>query len=218
MRCEHYWREGVLLVEQGRPDPHRDTCLDCRREHEARQELIRAFTLIGANENGDPSWQSRVWRRIARDEEEAAEAGWRRWSWAGGALAAAGTLAVALPLLQTGEPRPRVETIAGATVVRGETTKVGDTIRIALRASQEVRVYHRERRVLRCTAAELGYSGCARDVAGLVAELKLELPGEYKLVIVLDGTAPAGDGTFDHDVAALLIEGRAYQVQSLRAL
>jgi len=38
---------GILLVECGDPDPHRDTCVVCRREHKAREELIRELPLVG---------------------------------------------------------------------------------------------------------------------------------------------------------------------------
>ena len=66
MRCEHYWREGILLVERGEPDPHRETCAVCRREHEIRAELVGAFPLVGPRSVGDPAWEARVWRRITR--------------------------------------------------------------------------------------------------------------------------------------------------------
>ena len=41
MTCERYWQDGVLLVEQGQRDPHRDDCADCRGAHAAREEMVR---------------------------------------------------------------------------------------------------------------------------------------------------------------------------------
>ena len=64
MSCEHYWREGILLAERDEPDPHRETCVVCRREHQLRAELVRALPLVGAMAAGDPAWKARVWRRI----------------------------------------------------------------------------------------------------------------------------------------------------------
>lgn len=214
MRCEQYWREGVLLVEQGRPDPHRDGCLDCRREHEARQELVRAFLLVGAGEPGDPDWQRHVWRMISRDAS--ARAPGHRWVWAGGALAAACVLAVVvLSRSGGGTPgagRPRVETIPSAVAKRSTSASVGDRVRISVLPSQEVRLYRAQKLVLRCSADAAPATGCARDEGGLVAELELELSGEYQILIVLEGTAKL-EGTFDRDAAALTSAGSTYQVQ-----
>lgn len=217
MRCERYWREGVLLVEQGQPDPHRDTCLDCRREHEARQELVRAFTLVGTNEPGDPSWQRHVWRRISL--EERAPAPWHRWLWAGGGLAAACVMAlVLLPVLRgdtAEEIRPRVETVRSEIKRRATSASAGDRVRIWALASQEVRIYRAETLLSHCSAKAVKPPGCVRDEAGLVAELELGLPGNYQILIVLEGGAEALDGTFDRDAAALTAAGSTFQVHPL---
>ena len=216
MRCDHYWRDGVLLVEQGHPDPHRDTCLDCRREHEARRELVRAFLLVGTDEPGDPDWQRHVWRKISR--EAPAGAPGHGWAWAGGAVAAACVLAViSLPHWRGDTPddrRPRVETIPSPVARRSTSASVGDRVRVSVRASQEVRIYRAERLVRRCAADVAPAAGCARDEGGLVAELELALPGEYQILIVLEGTAKL-EGTFDRDAAALASAGSTYQVQPL---
>ncbi|TMQ05953.1 MAG: hypothetical protein E6J91_39235, partial [Deltaproteobacteria bacterium] len=85
MTCDHYWRDGILLVESGEPDPHRDTCVVCRREHQGREELVRALPLVGGTTTGDPNWEARVWSRIARLEPPRGPRWWRL----GGGLAAA---------------------------------------------------------------------------------------------------------------------------------
>jgi len=214
MRCEHYWRDGVLLVEQGHPDPHRDNCLDCRREHEARQELVRAFLLVGANDPGEPDWQRHVWRRISR--EASTRAPGHGWAWASGALVAASVLAVIVLSRSDGDTpgdgRPRVETIPSAVAKRSTSASVGDRVRVSVLPTQEVRLYRAEKLVLRCAADAAPAAGCTRDEGGLVAELELALPGEYQILIVLEGTARL-EGTFDRDAAALTSAGSTYQVQ-----
>jgi len=90
MTCEHYWRDGILLVERGERDPHRETCDDCRRAHLLREQLIRGLPEVGARATGDPHWQSRVWSRIAREETARA----RRSYWLSGGVAAACALVV----------------------------------------------------------------------------------------------------------------------------
>lgn len=87
MKCEHYWRDGLLRVEQGEQDPHRDACVDCRRAHAQRDQLVRALSGVGATSAGAPDWQAQVWIRIAR--EEAARARHSYWLAAGLAAACA---------------------------------------------------------------------------------------------------------------------------------
>jgi hypothetical protein len=206
-----------LLVEQGQPDPHRDTCLDCRREHEARQEMVRAFSLVGTNEPGDPSWQRHVWRRISL--EERSRAPWYRWLWAGGGLAAACVMVlVLLPVVRRGQPdklRPHVETIPSEIKRRATSASVGDRLRVSVLPSQEVRIYRDENLVRRCSEKVVKPPGCVRDEAGLVAELELDRQGKYQILIVLEGGAEKLDGTFDRDVAALTAAGSTWQVQQL---
>ena len=66
MSCEHYWRDGVLLVERGEPDPHRETCIECRRAHEAREQLVRALPGVFGSAAGDADCQMRGCSRNAR--------------------------------------------------------------------------------------------------------------------------------------------------------
>lgn len=214
MTCERYWREGILLVEQGRPDPHRETCLDCRREHEARRELVRAFALVGASAGRDPRWQARVWRQIANDE--APQRTWGPWA---GALAAAAALLLFVwtqgLLARDTAPgeaadRPRYEIIPSKTVVRSGSLSLGDRVRFSVGVGHEARIYRAEALVLRCTAAA---PGCARSGHGLTAELTFDRPGDYKLISIPAGLAePAG--TLDADLAAITTAGGAYQILS----
>ncbi|HWO26609.1 MAG TPA: hypothetical protein VNO30_48100 [Kofleriaceae bacterium] len=211
MRCERYWKDGVLLVEQGRPDPHRDECLDCRREHEARGELVRAFELVGAR-GGNPRWQSNVLRAI----EEKPSAPWYAWA---GALAAACLVAVvAVPRLRGGEPadteRPRIEIVPSEIAMRSTAAGIGDRVRVRVRATDEARIYRGDRLLLRCTADTPKTAECAREDGGLRAEHVLALPGEYRLVIMPAGIAePAG--SFDRDLAAITAGGSSYEMREL---
>src|SRR5687768_11958929 len=87
MTCDRYWRDGVLLAERGEPDPHLATCLECRRAHEGREELLQALPLVAA-EPGPPHWEARVWRAIAQESPRRVP----RWWGVTGAVAAACTL------------------------------------------------------------------------------------------------------------------------------
>src|ERR1051326_8393051 len=144
MTCERYWRDGILQVERGEHDPHRDTCVDCRRNHAARAELVRALPRVGATHSGDPGWQVNVWSRIAREETRRA----RRSYWLGGGLAAACALAAAWLLvvrhdaggeLAVRSPaigvlpadRPRVVIVSGTLAMRSTSARVGDRVRIS---------------------------------------------------------------------------------------
>lgn len=212
MRCEHYWRDGVLLVEQGRPDPHRDECLDCRRAHEARCELVRAFEHVGAH-GGNPRWQAAVWRGI--EERPRSPLVWA------GALAAACALALlVVPRLRGGggEPaggdRPQVEIVPSEIAMRSTAAGIGDRIRIRIRAADEVRIYRGERLILRCTAEAATTVECGRDGDRLRAEHVLALPGDYRLVILPTGAA-APAGSFDRDLAAITASGGSYDLREL---
>jgi hypothetical protein len=213
MSCERYWREGVLLVEQNRPDPHRDSCLDCRRQHDARGELVRAFELVGAH-GGDPRWQVRVWQQIKR-EGRRPSMGWLSWA---GAFATACVLIalVVRPRLGgdggPGDEPPRVEIVKSKIEVRRlASAGVGDGARIRLRAAEEARIYHADLLLLRCSEAMVGSAapvpGCARDGDGVRVELVLTRPGDYQVVILPVGSAEP-KGSLDRDLAALAVGGR----------
>jgi hypothetical protein len=216
MRCERYWRDGVLLVEQGRPDPHRDECLDCRREHEARGELVRAIGTVSAR-RGDPRWQARVWRRIA-ELDAPRHPTWIPWA---GALAAAAVL-VLIVWTQAGphgagggEREPGFEIIPSELAMRSTSAGIGDRVRIRVRATQEARIYRAEKLLLRCTApAAAATPGCSRDGGDVLAEFALALPGDYQLVI-----APAGigepAGSLEADMAAITAAHGKFQVREL---
>ena len=217
MRCEHYWREGVLLVERGRPDPHRENCLDCRREHEARGELVRAFALVGAH-GGDPRWQARVWKRI--DGEDARPRTWVPWTTA---LAAAAALVVFVSTRRDGpddpddevvhDVQPRIEIVPSEIARRSTSAGIGDRVRIWVRANQEARIYRAEKLIVRCAPATTSTPGCSRDGGGVKAEHTLAFPGDYQLVIAPAGEAPAG--SLDGDLAAITASGGTYQLRAL---
>jgi hypothetical protein len=222
MICERYWQQGILEVERGVHDPHRDTCHDCRRAHAARVELIEAMPHVGATRSGDPNWQVRVWSRIAHEETKRA----RRSYWLGGGLAAACALAVVWLLAVHRDPgsppwqvaaassdRPSIEIISGTLAQRSTSARVGDRVRISVPHGGEVRIYRADRLMLRCPAWQRS-AGCTLDRAGLVAELELATPGEYQLVMILSLTAEPV-GTLDGDLAAVVSLGGYYRVTEL---
>jgi hypothetical protein len=214
MSCEHYWRDGVLLAERGAEDPHRDTCIECRRAHEARDQLVQSMPAVGQTTPGDPAWQMRVWSRIARQEASRA----RRSYWVGGGLvavaAAAAVLVWLVPLRGGGDAdRPRIEFVSGKAAMRSTSARVGDKVKISVGRGQEVRVYRAERLLLRCPARAVS-PGCASDAHGLVAEAELATAGEYQLVVIPSATAPP-IGTLDRDLAAVVSAGGDYKVTEL---
>jgi len=219
MMCERYWRDGILLVEQGQRDPHRDACADCRKAHAARDELIRALPSLGAGRTGDPGWQLKVWSRIARHEAQRA----RRSFWiGGGATAVCAAAAIWLLLFRGPTPtqiaahdgalvaasdtgRPQVVIVSGPLTKRSTSARVGDTVRISVAGDGEVRVYRANLLVLRCPAHETG-PGCTPDRLGLVAEAVLATAGDYQLMILPTRTAQTV-GTLDKDLAAVVNAG-----------
>jgi hypothetical protein len=218
MRCEHYWREGILLVEQGRSDPHREDCLDCRREHEARGELVRAFRLVGAG-GGDPHWQQRVWWQIAN--QSAPRTPWiqRAVPWA---TAFAAACALLLFVASQGllhrdrgdaarDIRPRFDIVAGEVAMRSTSAGIGDRVRLWVGNHQEARIYRAEKLLLRCTPGA-SEAGCTPDQGGVMAEYALKLPGDYQLVIVTPaGIAASPAGSLDGDLAAITAAGGTYR-------
>jgi hypothetical protein len=215
MSCEHYWREGILLVERGEPDPHRDTCLQCRRAHEARGHLVGALPMVGGTRNGDPSWQTRVWGRIARDEASRA----RRSYWIAGGFAAAAAVVLLCVHFGAGSAdhgiaeRPRFDIVPGPVAMRSTSARVGDRVRISVGRGQEARVYRANHLVLRCPVGSTA-PGCTPDDQGLVAEALLGTAGEYQLVMILAATADPV-GTLDRDLAAVVSAGGEYKVTDL---
>lgn len=223
MRCDRYWRDGILLVEQGRPDPHRDTCLDCRREHEARNELVRALGDVSAREAGSTGWQQRVLGQIAREAAPPR----RRWIALPGALVATGAVAalavgvfVLVPISRPdpGPDTPKIEMVAGRIARRAQQPSVDDAVKVTVRASQEIWIYRDDKLQLRCaasTTSDAQRTMCTRDGDHLVMQYTFSLVGAYQLVIVLEnGERPVlPTGGLDRDVAALTSAGGAYQFQ-----
>jgi hypothetical protein len=225
MTCEHYWRDGILRVERGEPDPHHSTCADCRRAHDERDELVRALPRVGAASTGDPHWQTRVWSRIAREETARA----RRSYWLGAGLVAACAIAVVYAQFfhrdriaglasrasspSSVKDRPRIEIVSGQLAMRSTSARVGDRVRISIELGQEVRVYRADLLVLRCRA-QLAAPGCVPDAQGLVAETELATAGEYQLVVI-PATTFEPVGTLDRDLAAVVSAGGDYKVTEL---
>ncbi len=159
MSCERYWREGALLADRGEPDPHRETCEVCRREHEAREQIIRALPLVGSEAAGDPAWQARVWSRIAQLEAPRSRPARSWWYWGGGAVA----LGTAMLLWWMGGRRemprgaaPMIELIPGGTMRSAslDSPSPGDRVRLSAHPGEEARIYRAGRLVLRCAPGQ----------------------------------------------------------------
>jgi hypothetical protein len=196
MTCRRYWREGIVLVERGDDDPHRETCVDCRRAHAARHELVRAIPMSNAPPGGESDWQARVWQQIAVEGKRRLPApSTSRWWWS---LAPAFAACIVLvmgyrmrqrDLDQLGEPlavtytSPRIEIISGPVVKRSTSARVGDRVRISARAGDDIRLYRAERLVMRCTGKTQSPE-CIRTERAIVAETAFETPGDYQLVVI----------------------------------
>jgi hypothetical protein len=216
MTCERYWREGIVLVERGLVDPHRDGCPDCMRAHASRQELVEALPLIGASDTGDPHWQGNVWRRI---DEERAPSPWR-WRWQlAGALTVACVVALWIGLGRThpdevrphpDEARPRIEIIAEAGPMRSRSTanptsisaNVDDRLRVTVGEDSDVWIYRAGSLVWQCRAGHAS-DGCAPNSDGMVVEKVLSISGLYQVITVKAPPVALPHGGLDDDRAAL---------------
>jgi len=213
MTCERYWREGIVLVERGLPDPHRDGCADCTRAHASRQELIEALPLIGAGDTGDPYWQAKVWQRIDGERARAP----RRWHWQlAGALTVACVVAlwIGLGRVRSGDVRPRIEIIPKGTPMRSDDAHVDDRLRVTVGETSDVWIYRAGRLVLQCPARQ--GSGqvsdqCAPDAHGMVVEMILSVPGPYQVIVTAAPVAWRPGGVLDEDRAALETAGVHYE-------
>jgi len=213
MTCEHYWRDGILLVERGEPDLHRATCVVCRCEHEVREALIRALPLVGGTTAGDPSWEARVWSRIARLEAPRAHRWWRF----GGGFATACAIVLMWWTLGRRDPpedtRPHIEVVPGEVAMRSTSPRMGDRVRITVKPTDEARVYRADALVLRCPVGAAG-RGCVSDAHGMVAEVLLATTGDYQLVVITSATAEPV-GSLERDLEAILSAGGDYQITEL---
>lgn len=223
MICERYWREGIVLVERGLDDPHRDGCADCTHAHASRQELIEALPMIGAGSTGDTNWQANVWRCIDRAR---APAPWRwRWRWQlAGVFTAACVVALWIGLGRTrpGDGRPQIVIIAGSGPMRsrsavvgdhlrvavGETAVVGDHLHVMVGETSDVWIYRADRLVLQCHARQVSES-CAPDSEGMIVKMLLAIAGTYQ-VIVVEAPPKLPGGGLDGDRAALESAGIRY--------
>jgi hypothetical protein len=239
MSCERYWRDGIVLVERGLDDPHRDGCEDCTRAHASRQELIETIPWIGASYTGDPDWQAKVWRQI---DEERAPAPWR-WRWQ---LASVLTVACAFALwisfgrvrpdgrvvpdlARTGDAQPQFQIVHQGVAMRSKappdvrvlSAVVDDHLRFTVSEASDVWIYRAGRLVLQCPAPRSGQAsshvsdGCVPAPHGMVVELALSIPGTYHVIITTAPVAWRPSGRLDEDRAALESAKVPYQIQPL---
>ncbi len=208
MICERYWRDGIVLVERGLDDPHRDGCEDCVRAHASRQELIDALPLIGADVTGDPFWQAKIWQVI--DGRPARSPSRWRWQLAGAlAVASAIALWIGLDRTRTGEERPSVEIIETGPQRRSVGPHVDDQLRVLAGKGSDVWIYRTGRLVLQCRARQA--SGlCVPDPDGMTIDMVLSIPGEYRVIVTAAPFPLAPKGRLDEDLAALESAGASY--------
>lgn len=208
--CDRYWREGVLLVEQGVADVHRETCEACQEAHASREVIVRALPLTGGEGRAD--WQQRVWQAIARDEAERRAPSRRPWVIGGLALAAAViAIVVLVPREQAPERYVTAVTIEKGPVVKRGGAQVGDRVRTLLDPADEVRIYRRNELVFRCGPSTVG-AACTRDERGRVAVYELPTAGDYTIVIITK-SAVEPRGGLDADLAALVDANVTYRIE-----
>lgn len=231
MSCELYWRDGILRVERGEPDPHRDGCADCQREHLAREDIIRSLPLLVENEFGDPNWEAAVWARIARQDKVRPQVRW----FIGSLVVTAAVLLVASWAVlrdrddgpELAERGPMIRVTSGVMATRSlrsthsAPATVGDQVEIMVKPGDEVRIYHDQTLVLACPAGTTS-GGCTSDNRGLTAKAKLQMPGAFELIVVTPdaagrkaGGAPASTGGLAKDLEALMAAGYSYQLTQL---
>jgi hypothetical protein len=226
MSCRRYWREGIVLVERDEVDPHRETCVDCRRAHAARHELVRAIPMSNAPPRGESDWQARVWQQIAVEGKRRPPAPSKpRWLWSlAPAFAACAVLLVGYRMrLHAPGPEtthivasysvPRIEIISGPVVKRSTSARVGDRVRISARMGDDVRLYRAERLVMRCTA-KAPSAQCTHTDHGIVAETAFDTPGDYQLVVI-EGMVVEPVDSLSADVAAVIKAGGDPQLTDL---
>jgi hypothetical protein len=211
MSCDRYWREGIVLVEQGLPDLHRETCEDCRRAHAAREELVRALPSLGPATNGDPSWQARVWAQIAREQTPSR----RAWFLGGAVVAAVVMIVVIFGWGRWREPAaPKYAfdfKVVKGTGFRGDDARVGDRLRVQLHPTDEIRIYRGAELMFRCGDTVIA-TGCTHDARGSIGVFELATAGEYTVVLA---TKPVVEpkGSLDRDLAAIVTAGGKYRIE-----
>jgi len=201
MSCERYWREGIVLVEHGLDDPHREGCESCTRAHASRQELIEALPTIGAGDTGDPHWQAKVWRRLREQRPR----GLRRWHWQlASALAAACFLVlwIGRDRTQIADVHPRIEIIKGGVAMRSLAAHVGDHLRVTVGETSDVWIYRVDRLALACRARTPS-AGCAPSAHGMVVDWRLSVPGQHWVLVIEAAGALRPRGNLDEDLGAL---------------
>lgn len=208
MSCDRFWRDGIRMVEEGVHDAHGDTCTSCRRAVQEYQRLAAALGMIGRVAPGAVSWQDHVWREVRGLQRATSPVG--RWWFALRVGTICTLIAVCLIAAEHEPAPPRVEVVASSVAAPSRAADVGDRVRITVQSMVEIRIYRRERLVLRSLAEPRVFTSTHAHVT----ELALELPGAYNVVVIASGASPSG-ATFDADLAALRETGAEFQVTEI---
>jgi hypothetical protein len=167
----------------------------------ALQRIEKALRDLGSEHTSPPGWENHVLAATTRRRPH-------RWIALGAVVAAA----AAVLLWWSGSDRPGpggplvVELSRGdrPEVVRGDSLRVGDTVRVTVRGGRHraIWLYHRKKLMMACPGA----LSCADTAEAFTLTMTVDTVGEYTAVALSwdDAAPPAPKGTFDDDVAAAI--------------
>jgi hypothetical protein len=204
--CDWLVREGVMREERGESiEAHLASCPACHAIHREIEDVRTSLRSIAAPAETE-DWQRLVLERVERQHR-------RQWA-IGGAVLAAGALAVTL-LWATkstapidGEARApiilavRSERDPARPQTRGDLA-VGDALTIAVDRlgtdAAELRIYRDDVLAFHCHDG----GPCRRDGDRLQARFVIPSLGRYQVVVIAaPAQVPAAAGNFDADLAA----------------
>lgn len=213
MSCDRFHREGAAQLERGEAlDAHYSSCVDCRRELETHERIVRAMqemSKVAPRED----WQARVLARIDAEPPAAQVIPfWSRRMFLSGLAAAAAILIAVLVFGERASPRvyplrPRVFVLEPETAkVRGSGPQLRDRLVVRGDVAWELRVYFNESELL--LSCRRDPAACRLEGEDHVAEVALESAGRYRVVAWIEKTPldRASEG-FDRDLAAALQAG-----------
>ena len=189
MTCPSFDAEMLAALEGGANIAHLTTCDTCQARV---AEIERVKSLLGAvpvRDEGD--WEARIWARVAAEKPS------RGWlPWLGGLLAAAGLIAVLLPVFLPAPTPPLEWSVAAgeARQLRGSAAHPGDRLLVRTAPEADLRLFREDALHARCAADTAppvptppGGPPCRPGTDALKAELVFGPPGRYRLVSLRGG-------------------------------